>query len=702
MLSGIPPVTVGLGFLLAMMASAALSKTVSVPIPPEQQIIRLQGEHAAAGFFINAPAEAEQLTVVANLSIASGLDSQRSFVRFMGNGAELGRVSPKDIRNASVKVRFALDQSQLRPGSNHIRITSSLVPDRIQSIDESYDLYAEIEITEVTLDGGKATNDELALALLASGPAAQGLHLAAINSHDSARAMARWIPIVQAYAQLQRGAPPPIHLAEPRLMQTAPGHRIVIGTQAELEQANQNGALHDLPLTTGGPVIDDNGYVTWVITERTNQALNAALERFINRLPGATERLPRPQPGSLFTLDPWLSDLADRRARLQRREVAFLLPYNYQPQRAPERARVEVPIKADTEVETRVQVAINGRFLAEQTVAASRSTAPGMLSIALPWSSYAAGLNTLTLRITTAEPAADTQGTPIDLVEPVRLYIPRSMNERITPRVAGALTAPPTAQNPRIDLFAKPDNQATREALLTLLANLVSLTGQRVEGRYYGGNPGNTDNRALVVGTPNVVALEPLIMPGLSSATVTELLTPVSEVDRHILNNPVERRIGRKIGWPARVARDQRQARDEQNLLSPPQITDWSELATGAGLAIEDSVPEAMNGQRRDVFYLLAADSAILPAIARSLTQRDLSGFNNGASLLSVTGGWQDFAYTVAGTNAGRSATGTRLALLNRIGRLPLTLITTFLLMLIIALALLGNRALTRGRNHRA
>lgn len=690
------------GAMFAIMASTAWGEIVSVPIPPEQSTIRLQGTHAAAGFFIQAPAEAEKLTIVANLSLSEGLDAERSFVQFLGNGQAYGRVEPADIRNQSVRVKFSLDSEALRPGSNHIRIMSSLQSDRIRSIDETYALYAELEIVSISLDGGQATQEEMALALLASGPGAVPLYLTSAQQTDNNQTMQNRINATQAYARLQRGAPPRIHIESPNLILTTPGHRLVIGTQARLQRQNDTGLLADLPLTSGGPLIDDNGFVTWVITGSSEVALRDALDAFINRLPASTERLPRPKPGALFTLDPWLSDLADQRTRIQRREVSFLLPYNYQPERAPERARVEVPYNADTAVDTRVQVAINGRFMAEQTVRAGRSTEPKMLSIPLPWSSYAAGLNTLTLRITTTEPRPDTRGAPLDLVEPVRLYIPRSMSSRITPRLAAALSAPPIASVANLNLVVRPNQRSTREAALTLLANLASLTGQPISANFQTQAITAEPTRTLVVGTPDVLDIAPLVMPGLSRATLLNVLAPVGDIDRYTQDNPIARRLGRKSGWPSRIARPSRLARDEQDLLSTQRITDWAELTNGAALAIEDSIPEAMNGERRDVFYLLARDAQTLPAVAASLTQKDLSGFNRGASLLNATRGWQDFAYTVAGTNAGRSATGTELVLLNRIGRYPLEVIAPALIALIVALALIGNLALTRGRKNRA
>jgi len=684
------------------LANTATGDTLPVPIPPEHETIRLQGEEAAAGFVIHAPAEAERLTLVADLSLSPELDEAGSSVRFLGNGEEYGRVTPADIERRSVRVRFSIDRADLRPGANQIRIVSSLEPDGIRSIEATYALYAEVKIVSVRLDGGPATQTEMALALLASGPGAGPLYLLAPEPAANPRTMQQWIRAIQGYAHLQRGAPPRIHITDPASFPTTPGHRLIIATRASLQRRNQGGVFDGLPLETGGPVVDNNGFVTWVITGPTRQAVQAELASFLERLPDAAQRLPRPQPGSAFTLDPWLADLTEQRSRLQRRAVNFLLPYDYQPERDPDGARLELAIRADTTVQTRIQVAVNGRFTAERTLPAGRGSTPTRLRIPLPWDSYAAGLNRLTLRVTTPEPAADDRGAAVDWVEPVRLYIPRSKERRITPRIAAALTAAPNESRPSLQLFAQPDQRATREALLTVLANLASVTGETLNATFRGDEARRTNRRAIVMGTAEQLSLDSIIMPGLTRTTLMRGLDPMADVARRNRDRSIARRVGRQSGWPARIARDSQLIRSGSDLMSPTRITDWAELPDAIGFAIEDSVPAAMNGDRRDVFYLIAPSAQMLPAIAASLTQQDLAGFNHGASLLNTTEGWRDFAYTVAGSNAGRSATGTELTLLTRLGRYPLHIIVPGLIALIAALALLGNRALRQGRNHRA
>lgn len=687
---------------LLLLCGIASATSVEVPIPEGSQSIRLQGEQASAGFSVHAPAEAKEVEVRVNLRFGPGLAESESVVRFFGNDRELGRAHAADIQNESVEVRFSLDSEDLRPGENQIQIRSSLVPKTPVAIEETYSLYAEIELTSMVIDGGPATDAELALAILDSGPGAQPLYLTSTDVGSSTQAMNHWMKVVQAYASRQDGAVPRIHIEDLGTLPTAPGHRVIIATEEALRSANQASEANPLLANTDRLRIDDDGFVTWVFTGDDQAALTASLDEFIQRLPAVDRPLPQPKPGESFTLDEHLSDLSEERVRVQRRETQFLLPYSYEPQRVPERAQLKLSLKADTAVDTRIQIAVNQRYVAEQTVEAGRSEDPERLSIAIPWSSYAAGLNTVSLRVTTLGLAPRRQGAPLELVEPVQIFIPPSSDQRLTPRIAAALTAPPSERESELYLHPRPDNRPAREGALRVLANLASLSGEVVNTVYQPQRLPEGKARTIVIGTPDALDLSGLTGPGLEQEQVMDTLRPFSSASSDIKHEPAAVRRGNKSNWPFRTGRSNSSLRDAEGLLSPSRITEWETIDSGAALVIEDRAESGFNTERRNRLYLLTRNAEQLPEIASSITRHDLSGFNRGASVLSTTGDWQDFDYTVAGTNSGRSPTGTQFVVLSQLGSRPLGLVIPAVVLLIASLAFLGNLALERGRRNRA
>ncbi len=691
------------GLVLLLSAVTASAREVAIPIAGEHRSIHLQGEQAAAGFHVHAPTEAQRIHITVDVRFSDAVDRERSHLRFTGNNAVLGTLKGNDIEGQSVRVRFALEGETLRPGANSIQLTSRLQHETNNSLQAAYALHAAITLVDVRIDGGSASTNELALSVLASGPAAPPLYLLDRSNAPAQTTMAHNGQIVQHYAQLRPRTPVSVQLADVTTLASAPGHRIVVGTQEALTALNANGELDALPIEQGGAFIDEQGFVTWVITSDRPGTLDRALDTFFSRLPDHPAGLARPQPGEVLDLSPWLNTLASERQRVQVRDIRFLLPADYSPKRTPDRAMLRLNVTPDASVATEIQLAINGLWVNSQTVPADPQGTPIEVTIPLPWNSYAAGLNAMTLRFTTEAAAQGRNRRAFALTEPGELRIPPSDGERFTPRVAAAISVPGGESTRPLLLNAHPDSRAARLALLTLLANQANLTGDVQAFRFVAGPYPSGPGRAVIAG--DLRALDEAFFNDstLTSAILDRKLVDDADPQAMTLNRSRRQRTHVADDWPTRRVGAQAERSNEETMTTDPMLNDIPDTQDAVGVAIEQRTSSTMSQRpAQERLFLLAQQTDVLPVLSTALVRRDLAHFRLGAALYTREGQWLDFAHTVHGHNRAQGAASLGQPLLARIGRQPPWVIVVGLISLLVAISALTYGLLLNGRQRRA